>query len=157
VRPAEALGAALPQLIGAGGERQTAGVADLGGCVDATPRGRVLAKLAAAWGVADTTGAPLADVLDRLDIEVRSGERARAMAMAHAASARATAALLAGLPLVGVGLGYALGADPAAVLLHTPIGGFCAIAAAALQLAGLFWASRLSKVDPDQVEPLGER
>ena len=65
-------------------------------------------------------------------------------AAAQAAGARATAWLLAGLPVGGIALGYGIGVDALDVLLHTPIGAGCAIAAAALQLAGLAWAERLS-------------
>ncbi|MGH3727195.1 MAG: type II secretion system F family protein [Micromonosporaceae bacterium] len=152
--PGLALSAAMPLLIGAPvREAATATVDDLGGHLDTSPRGRVLRRLTAGWRLAETTGAPLADVLDRLDAEVRGGERARALAAAHAASARATATLLAGLPLAGVVLGYGIGADPVAVLFGTPVGGACAVGAVALQLAGLAWAQRLSQIDPERVEP----
>jgi len=175
--PAYALDAALPLLIGShrqsgmsgrqlgtagqfGGGGQVAGrgrdgvasVADLDGHLDGTLRGRVLRRLVAAWRLAETTGAPLGDVLARLDAEVRSGERTRALAAAHAASAQATATLLAALPLAGIVLGYGLGADPLRVLLHTPIGGACAVAAVGLQLAGLAWARRLAQIDPERIE-----
>jgi tight adherence protein B len=154
VAPAHALDAALPTLIGARrhGGVGMASVADLDGYLDDGPRGRVLSRLVAAWRLAETTGAPLGDVLERLEAEVRGGERTRALAAAHAASAQATATLLAALPLAGIALGYGLGADPLHLLLHSPIGGACAIAAVALQLAGLAWARRLARVDPDRVD-----
>lgn len=147
VTPGSALGAALPLLIGA--RPRTGGwasVDDLDGHGDRTPRGQVLTRLVAAWRLADQTGAPLADVLERAEAEVRGAERIRALAAAHAASAQATAVLLAALPLAGVALGYGIGADPVAVLFGTPVGGACAIAAVALQLAGLAWARRLAEV-----------
>ena len=55
--------------------------------------------------------------------------------------------LLAGLPMGGVGLGYAIGADPLAVLLHTPLGVVCAVTAIGLQLAGLAWSARITRLD----------
>lgn len=152
VTPGSALSAAMPLLIGAPARHGAATVDDLGGHLDTSPRGRVLRRLTAGWRLAESTGAPLADVLDRLDAEVRGGERARGLAAAHAASARATATLLAGLPLAGVVLGYGIGADPVAVLFGTPIGGGCAVAAVTLQLAGLAWARRLAHIDPERVE-----
>ena len=158
VNPTAALGAALPLLIGAPPRPAHAvSVADLGDHLDATPRGRLLSRFTAAWRLAEQTGAPLADVLERLDGEVQSGERARAMAVAHAASARATAVLLAVLPLAGIGLGYAIGGDPLTVLLHTTVGGVCAVAAVILQLAGLAWAAQLARVEPEQVDVPEER
>ncbi|MFG3419979.1 hypothetical protein [Micromonospora sp. NPDC048063] len=97
----------------------------------------------AAVRLADRTGAPLAELLERIEADARSTDRGLAAADAQAAGARATALLLAALPLGGIGLGYGIGVDPVAVLLHTPVGGACAVAAVGLQVAGLFWAERL--------------
>ena len=47
------------------------------------------------------------------------------------------------LPMLGLGLGAALGADPLTVLLHTPGGLVCLVTGGALEAAGLFWASRI--------------
>jgi tight adherence protein B len=112
--------------------------------LDAVPP--VRDRVAAAWRVADVTGAPLADLLDRLEVDLRSLERVRLTAAAHAAGTRATAGLLAVLPVAGIALGYGMGADPLRVLLHTPVGAACAGAAVLLQLAGLAWTNRLARV-----------
>jgi tight adherence protein B len=112
--------------------------------VDAVPL--VRDRVAAAWRVADVTGAPLADLLDRLEVDLRSLDRVRLTAAAHAAGTRATAGLLAVLPVAGLGVGYGMGADPLRVLLHTPVGVACAGAAVLLQLVGLAWTGRLSRV-----------
>ncbi|WP_455644419.1 type II secretion system F family protein [Micromonospora carbonacea] len=108
---------------------------------DGADRLRQLAR--AAVRLADRTGAPLADLLERIEADARAGDRGLAAAAAQAAGARATAWLLAALPLGGIGLGYGVGVDPVAVLLHTPVGGGCAVAAVVLQLAGLLWTERL--------------
>lgn len=102
----------------------------------------------AARRLADRTGAPLADLLDRIEADARAADRALAAAAAQAAGARATAMLLAGLPAAGIGLGYGMGADPLEVLLHTPLGGACAAAAIVLQLGGLAWSQRLARIEP---------
>src|SRR5690606_33841141 len=117
--------------------REYATVDDLPGQESDGARGRLLVRLTAAWRLAESTGAALADVLERLDAQVRAEQRARALAMSHAAGAQATAMLLAGLPIAGIALGYGIGADPMAVLFGTPIGAGCAIGAVGLQLAGL--------------------
>jgi tight adherence protein B len=100
-------------------------------------------RLAAAWEVAEATGAGLAAVLDRLEADLAATRRRRARMAAEAAGASMTARLLAGLPLVGVAMGYALSADPLRMLLHTPTGAVCCIAAVALQTAGLRWSRRI--------------
>jgi tight adherence protein B len=108
---------------------------------------RVTRRLAAAVHLAESSGAPLADVLDRLDTHLRAVDRVRAGAAAQAAGARASATLLAALPVAGVGLGAAVGADSWRVLLHTPIGAACLAGAAVLQLIGMAWTVRLVRVD----------
>ncbi|WP_433284585.1 hypothetical protein [Micromonospora sp. CA-244673] len=105
--------------------------------------GRVVRLARAAVRLADRTGAPLAELLERVEADARVADRGLAAAAAQAAGARATAWLLAALPLGGIGLGYAIGVDPVAVLLHTPVGGGSALAAVALQIGGLLWAERL--------------
>lgn len=98
----------------------------------------------AAGRLADRTGAPLADLLDRIEADARATDRGQAAAAAAAAGAQATAWLLALLPLGGIALGFAIGVDPVGVLLYTPVGAACAIAALLLQIGGLAWANRLS-------------
>lgn len=105
--------------------------------------GRIARLCQAAVRLADRTGAPLADLLERIEADARAADRGLGAAAAQAAGARATAWLLAALPLGGIGLGYAIGVDPVAVLLHTPVGGGSAVAAVALQIGGLLWAERL--------------
>jgi tight adherence protein B len=103
----------------------------------------LLARVRAAVVLAEQTGAPLADVIERIEADARSADRARAAAAAQSAGSRATAWLLAGLPAGGIALGYAIGTDPLEVLLHTPVGAACAVGAVGLQLAGLGWAGRI--------------
>jgi tight adherence protein B len=102
----------------------------------------------AARRLADETGAPLADLLDRIEADARAADRTRAAALAQAAGARVTALLLAALPGAGIALGYGLGVDPMAVLLRTPLGAACAVTAIVLQIAGLTWSRRLVRVHP---------
>ncbi|MEU3452465.1 hypothetical protein ABZ671_02495 [Micromonospora sp. NPDC006766] len=109
--------------------------------VDGPHRTARLAR--AAVRLADRTGAPLAELLERVEADARAADRGLAAADAQAAGSRATAWLLAALPLGGIGLGYTIGVDPVAVLLHTTIGGGSALAAVALQIGGLLWAERL--------------
>ncbi|MFG1838734.1 hypothetical protein [Micromonospora sp. NPDC049175] len=98
---------------------------------------------AAAVRLADRTGAPLAELVERIEADARATDRGLAAAAAQAAGARATAWLLAALPVGGILLGYGIGVDPVAVLLHSGVGGVCAVVAVALQVVGLLWTERL--------------
>lgn len=105
---------------------------------------RLFGRMAAAYQVAETTGAPLADLLDRLEADARTTTRLRRAAMAQASGAQATGWLLAALPGAGIALGYGIGVDPLHVLLHTRLGAVFTVLALGLQVAGLGWTARLS-------------
>jgi tight adherence protein B len=144
------------------GSAPPAGASPLGVSADlvAGPEGiedRRMAQLTeAAWRLAERTGAPIADLVERIEADARAMDRASAAAAAQAAGARATAWLLAGLPVGGIALGYSIGADPLEVLLHTPIGAACAVGAIALQVAGLAWADRLASIGTTRPEPASQ-
>jgi tight adherence protein B len=112
---------------------------------DERPDPRLAELTAAVWRLAEQTGAPAADLVERIEADARAGDRARAAAAAQAAGAQATAVLLAALPVGGIALGYGIGADPLRVLLTTVPGAMCAIAAVLLQSGGLLWADRLAR------------
>jgi tight adherence protein B len=101
-------------------------------------------RVDAALRVAEDTGAPLAELLDRLETDGRTLARARASATAQASGAQATAWLLAALPAAGIALGTGVGADPVHVLLRTPLGAACAGGAMTFQIVGLAWTQRLA-------------
>lgn len=95
------------------------------------------------WHLAERTGAPAADLVERIEADARAADRAGASASAQAAGAQATSVLLAALPVAGLGLGFLMGANPFHVLLHTPLGAACALVAVGLQTVGLLWSERL--------------
>lgn len=117
-----------------------------GSAVDG-PVALVAQRLAAATALAEACGAPLADVLERLDAHLRAVQRAQAAADSQAAGVRASAALLAVMPVAGLGLGVAVGVDPWSVLLHTPVGSAALGVAVVLQLLGLAWTARLARIE----------
>ncbi|MFB7214016.1 type II secretion system F family protein [Streptomyces sp. NPDC056255] len=102
-----------------------------------------LAGVAACWRVAVDGGAGLATGLDRLEGALRAERRRREELRAQLAGAWSTVAVLALLPVLGLGLGAALGADPLRVLLHTPAGLVCLVTGGLLEAAGLCWAARI--------------
>jgi tight adherence protein B len=141
-------GAALDALSGIAADLR-AGLPPEGALAVAAPRldpvPRVSARVTVACRVAETTGAPLADLFDRLELDLRNLDRIRLTAAAQGAGVRATAVLLAALPVAGIGVGYGMGADPLFVLLHTPVGAVCAGGAVLLQVTGLAWTARLAE------------
>ncbi|MFH8668844.1 type II secretion system F family protein [Streptomyces anulatus] len=102
-----------------------------------------LSGMAACWRVAVDGGAGLATGLERLETTLREDRRRREELRAQLAGAWSTVVVLALLPVVGLGLGAALGAEPLRVLLHTPGGLACLAVGAFLEAAGLHWACRI--------------
>ncbi|MEV0638589.1 type II secretion system F family protein [Streptomyces sp. NPDC050619] len=102
-----------------------------------------LLGLAACWRVAVDQGAGLAAGLDRLEGALRAERDQRADLRAQLSGARSTAAMLAGLPVLGLLLGTALGADPLHVLLHTGAGLGCLLIGGVLEGLGMWWALRI--------------
>ena len=96
------------------------------------PRGRrVRQRRATAAGVpgaiascrlSTALGAPLADILQTVAGGVAESGQAEASRRAALAGPRTTARLLACLPVVGLGLGVLVGADPASLLLDGGVG-----------------------------------
>ncbi|MEU3555274.1 type II secretion system F family protein [Streptomyces fragilis] len=107
------------------------------------PGAEGLRGLAACWRVAVDRGAGLADGLERLDAALRSERDRRADLRSQLAGARATTVMLAGLPVLGLLLGTAMGADPLRILLHTGAGLACLAVGGVLEAAGVWWASRI--------------
>lgn len=141
---------------GAAGERDGAGrgavlaAARFGGDVPEAlveaarePGAEGLLGLAACWRVAVDRGAGLAAGLERLEGALRVERDQRADLNAQLAGARSTAAMLAGLPVLGLLMGSALGTEPLRVLLHTGAGLGCLVAGGVLEGAGVWWALRI--------------
>ena len=105
----------------------------------------VLVMLAACWEVSANSGAGLAAAVTRLAASARQAEDVRVQLEAHLAGPRATARMLGLLPLVGLGLGTVMGAEPIAWLVGTPVGAACALAGAALTALGMWWTGRIAR------------
>ncbi|MHC6593877.1 type II secretion system F family protein [Arthrobacter sp. C152] len=104
---------------------------------------RTWAGQAACFDIAEASGCPLADVLARFAAQLEAEEDADAARQTALAGPKATVRLLTWLPLMGLGLGAALGVDPLATLLGTPLGLAALVAGAALTVAGRLWSARL--------------
>lgn len=117
-----------------------------GGAVGASVRhrdARIWADLAACFDIAEASGCPLADVLTRFAAQLEVEDDAEAARQTALAGPKATVALLTWLPVLGLGLGAALGVDPLAVLLGTPLGLAALAAGVGLTVAGRIWSAKL--------------
>lgn len=100
--------------------------------------------LAAAWGLAQLSGAPVSFALRRIAAGLSELDRLRQRRQVLLAGPRATIRLVAVLPVVALLCGMVLGFDPVGVLL-TPLGALIALLGATLLLSGVSWATALAK------------
>ena len=112
--------------------------------VDARDHPQLL-PLAACWAVGSRTGSGLAASVARLASSARTAEDVRVQLEAQLAAPRATARMLGLLPVVGLGFGVLLGADPLGWLLGSPLGLACLIVGVALTLGGTWWTGRIAR------------
>ncbi|WP_394263267.1 type II secretion system F family protein [Trueperella sp.] len=89
------------------------------------------------------TGAPMAEVLDACAAGITESGEARSARDVALAGPLASARMLAALPIFGLGLGWALGADPIGFLFTTLIGRVALVVGLAFELAGVAWTARL--------------
>jgi tight adherence protein B len=105
--------------------------------------GDALARVAAATRLSTRTGCSLAAVATAVEDDLRARVRHRADLRTATAGPRASAAVLAGLPVLGLLMGSGVGADPWRILTTTATGQVLLVAGVALEAAGLAWSSRL--------------
>ena len=110
--------------------------------------------LAAAWEVATTVGAPLAEVLRSLAESMRDAASAADDVRIALAEPAGTARLLLWMPLAGLLLGFALGFDTLGILVTNPMGTACLVAGLLLVLCARLWTGRLlRRAQPDPGSP----
>nr|WP_081996952.1 type II secretion system F family protein [Microbacterium sp. ZOR0019] len=99
--------------------------------------------LAAAWEIATTVGAPLAEVLRIIAESLRDAASAADDVRIALAEPAGTARLLLWMPLAGLLLGFALGFDTLGVIVGTPLGAGCVVVGLLLVLAARQWTKGL--------------
>lgn len=119
---------------------------------DRVPDDSTRVSVVAAYHVSERLGAPLAELFERIDRDLRARQRIHSEIAAQMAGARATTALLAVLPLAGIMLGESLGVDPLHQLLHTEAGAICAILALVMQCGGLLLTARIVRLTSMRVD-----
>jgi len=101
--------------------------------------------LARSWQLCERTGMPLSPVIRRLSDTLRQQGIVRDQRRAELASAKSTSRLLAGLPAIGMAMGFFVGADPIEFLTDSLAGHLCLVCAASLISGGLIWTQYLTK------------
>jgi tight adherence protein B len=103
----------------------------------------MLRPLGAAWGVADRAGIAPAEALARIAADLDAELDKDAAVSVMLAGPRSSALLLAGLPLLGLLLGAAMGARPLPFLVGSSVGHVVGVIGIGLDAAGVLWTQRL--------------
>lgn len=109
------------------------------------PGAEGLRLLSACWRIGAERGGTFATVIEGLAVALRDEEAQRQEVASQLAGPRATARLLAGLPLLGLAMAAALGANPLAFLFGTLPGATCLSLGVGLDILGLLWTGRLAR------------
>lgn len=144
-RALDAVARASPLLAEVAAHRRVGGeVADALRAASSRRGAAGLAQLAASWTIAERTGAAMATSLDDLATNLAAERDLARTVTTEVAAARLTGRLLGLLPVVGIGLGYAVGGDPIGYLTGSPVGLGCLTIGAGLAAAGLVWSDALA-------------
>jgi len=100
-------------------------------------------RLAVCWELAQSHGLAIATLMRAAHHDIVERERFRVRVDAGLAGARTTAAVLAGMPVLGIALGQAIGADPLAFLFSGGAGGVLLVIGITLSCLGLLWSDRI--------------
>jgi tight adherence protein B len=101
-------------------------------------------RLAVCWQLAGEHGLAMSTLMRAAQRDIAERQRFSDQVNAGMAGARATAAILAGLPVLGVLLGQLLGAAPVRFLLGGNAGGGLLLAGMTLACVGLLWSDRIT-------------
>lgn len=100
-------------------------------------------RIAVCWRLAADHGLTMATLMRAAQRDIVDRQRFSSRVEAGLAGARATAAILAGLPLLGILLGQMIGAHPLRFLLGDGVGGWLLLVGAGLNGAGVAWSDRI--------------
>jgi tight adherence protein B len=101
-------------------------------------------RLAGCWQLGSDHGLPIGMLMHTAHLDLAERARFAAQVDAGMAGARATAAILTGLPVLGVVLGELLGAAPVAFLVRGAGGGWVLVVGVVLVCAGVLWSGRIT-------------
>jgi tight adherence protein B len=102
-----------------------------------------LSAIGLAWQLGEHTGAALAGVLGRVAADLAAATTQRRAVGVALAGPRSSASLLTGLPVLGIALGTAMGAQPLGFLLRPGPGALVGCVGVLLDAAGVLWMRRI--------------
>jgi tight adherence protein B len=153
--PVRAFGIAAEETVGgvAMSLRAVAARAELGADVTAGLRAAARSsalpaqwdRIAVCWQLASDHGFAIATLMRAAQRDIAERQRFSARVTSGMAGARATAAILAGLPALGVLLGQLIGARPLSFLLNGHAGGWLLVIGTTLACGGLLWSDRITE------------
>lgn len=117
--------------------------AGLRGAAAGSAAGASWERLAVVWELAESHGLTMAALMTAAHRDLAERQRFSLRVTASMAGARATAAILAGLPLLGIGLGQLIGAEPVRFLVSPGVGSGCLAVGAVLACCGVVWSDRI--------------
>ena len=103
-----------------------------------------LTRVAKAWQLAQRHGLPLADVLDAVRRDLEQRARFARQVLARMTGPKSSAAALSLLPVLGIGMGEAIGASPLRMLSSTSLGQVLLLAGVTLLCTGVLWSGRIT-------------
>ena len=100
-------------------------------------------RIAVCWRLASDHGLAMSTLMRAAQCDIVDRQRFSGQVHAGLAGARATAAILAGLPALGILLGQLIGAHPIRFLLGGGVGSWLLLIGVGLTLAGVAWSDRI--------------
>lgn len=108
-----------------------------------TSKNRHLQQLGCMWDIAEQHGISMTKILRHLHEQINHKMRHDARMRASIQGATVSAIILAALPLLGIGMGYALGVDAPGFLFGGGVGGAILILGMGCECAGVLWSRRI--------------
>lgn len=102
-----------------------------------------LTGLGTLWSLADRHGLPLAPLVEQAQLRIDARLRHRSATTATLQGPQATAVILTLLPLAGIAMGTAMGANPIGFLLGGGLGGILLLAGTGLAATGFAWSRHI--------------
>ena len=102
-----------------------------------------LASCANLLELSSQSGSSINEALTQVAEKLMTRRNQEQLIATELASTKATVYVLAGLPIMGAGMGLMLGSDSISWLLGSPAGRVCLVLGIGLELVGWFWIKRL--------------
>jgi Flp pilus assembly protein TadB len=102
-----------------------------------------LARCANLLELSSQSGSSVNEALTQVADKLMNRRNQEQLIATELASTKATVFVLAGLPIMGAGMGLMLGADSISWLFGSSAGRFCLVLGLGLELVGWFWIKRL--------------